>query len=319
MAYIHAVFASEGKRSPGFDDADPGTESRFTRIDASTTRETSPWVINQAVHLRPFSRHSTSCLDGLNRVSLGSMQALRVIFAVLWWIVFGTVCAVFFVGATIIFLITYLFDPNRKILHLYSCVWAQMMFYINPFWNLEVKGRDQLPWNGPGVIVANHESSGDILVVFGLYRPFKWVAKSSVFRAPFLGWNMTYNGYIPIVRGSAESRDAMNARCEAYLERGVPILMFPEGTRSKDGEIQPFKDGAFRLATRAKCPVYPVVISGTSQTLPKHGLLVKPVAHCRVHVLSPVHPSDFDGDHALLREHVHGLIVEEKRRMRSLL
>lgn len=243
------------------------------------------------------------------------MQALRVTFAVLWWVVFGTVCALFFVGATLVFLLTYLFDPNRKILHLYSCVWAQMMFYINPWWSLRVQGRDRLPWNGPGVIVANHESSGDILVIFGLYRPFKWVAKASVFKAPFLGWNMSYNGYIPIVRGSAESRIAMNEKCEAYLRRGVPILMFPEGTRSKDGEVQPFKDGAFRLAIKAGCPVYPVVISGTSQTLPKHGLLVKPVARCQVHVLESVDPAGFNGDHAKLRDHVRQLIVQEKRRM----
>lgn len=245
------------------------------------------------------------------------MKIFRVFFAVLWWLVFGAVCAIFFVGATVIFLLTYLVDPNRKLLHLYSCVWAQMMFYINPFWSLTVQGRDRLPWNGPGVIVANHESSGDILVIFGLYRPFKWVAKSSVFKAPFLGWNMVYNGYIPIVRGSAESRQAMNERCKDYLRRGVPILMFPEGTRSKDGEVQAFKDGAFRLATQAMCPVYPVVISGTSQTLPKHGLLVKPVARCRVHVLDPVDPQAFGGDHAQLRDHVRELIIQEKRRIES--
>lgn len=249
------------------------------------------------------------------RDSVKVMQALRVIFAVLWWAVFGSICAIFFVGATLIFALTYPFDPNRKILHLYSCVWAQMMFYLNPWWRLEVQGRHRLPWNGPGVIVANHESSGDILVVFGLYRPFKWVAKASVFKAPFLGWNMSYNGYIPILRGSPTSRAEMTEKCEAYLKRGVPILMFPEGTRSKDGEVQPFKDGAFRLAMNTMSPVYPVVIWGTSQTLPKHGLLVKPVANCRVHVLDPVHPLDFDGDYARLRDHVRDLIVQEKERM----
>lgn len=246
------------------------------------------------------------------------MRAFRVIFAALWWTVFCANCVVFFVGATAIFLLTYPFDRNRLILHLYSCVWAQMMFYINPFWRLEVTGRNRLPWKGPGVIVANHESSGDILVIFGLYRPFKWVAKSSVFQAPFLGWNMSYNGYIPIVRGSKESRDAMNRRCAQYLKQGVPILMFPEGTRSKDGEVQPFKDGAFRLAIEAQCPVYPVALSGTSQTLPKHGLLVHPMAQCRVHVLEPIESSAYGNDHGKLKADVRAAIIQEKRRMLQL-
>lgn len=239
----------------------------------------------------------------------------RILFAVLWWALFGSVCALFFVGATVVFLLTVAWDPNRKILHIYSCVWAQMMFYLNPWWKLQVQGRERLPWNGPGIIVCNHESSGDILVVFGLYRPFKWVAKAAVFRAPFLGWNMSYNGYIPIVRGDPNSRARMNTRCIEYLERGVPILMFPEGTRSKDGQIQPFKDGAFRLAIQAQCPVYPVVLTGTANTLPKHGLLVRPVADCKIHVLEPVDPAAFAGDHSELREHVRKLIVEEKQRM----
>ncbi|HQR30903.1 MAG TPA: 1-acylglycerol-3-phosphate O-acyltransferase, partial [Anaeromyxobacteraceae bacterium] len=126
-----------------------------------------------------------------------------------------------------------------------------------------VTGRENLPWRGAAVIVANHLSLADVIVLYGLFRPFKWVSKASVFRVPFLGWNMTLNGYVALVRGNADSVRKMLARCQELLAQGNPILLFPEGTRSATGELQPFKDGAFRLARDARVPVIPVVVSGT--------------------------------------------------------
>lgn len=240
---------------------------------------------------------------------------MRVAFATLWWTTFALVCLLMFIGATVCFVLTVPFDRRRIVQHLYSCFWAQIMFYLNPFWRLRIEGRDKLPWRGPAVLVANHESLGDILVLFGLYRPFKWVSKAAVFRAPLLGWNMVYNGYVPLVRGDKQSIITMHRHCMAWLERGVPILMFPEGTRSPDGEIKPFKDGAFRLAIEAGCPLYPIALAGTADTLPKHGLLVKLRANCRVRVLDPIDPAQFGADVAALRDHTRALIIAEKQRM----
>ena len=245
--------------------------------------------------------------------------ALRKVFAVAWWTTFCLVCVVMFVGATFSFVLTVPFDRRRLIQHLYSCFWAQIMFYINPWWRLHIEGRDKLPWRGPAVLVSNHESLGDILVLFGLYRPFKWVSKASVFKAPFLGWNMVYNGYVPLVRGNKDSIIEMDRRCHAWLDMGVPILLFPEGTRSPDAEVKAFKDGAFRMAIAARCPIYPIALTGTADTLPKHGLLVSPRANCRVHVLDPIAPEryadEFGNDVAALRDHVRELIIAEKTRM----
>ena len=243
-------------------------------------------------------------------------HALRVAFAALWWLVFALVNLVMFIGATLSFLLTVPFDRRRIIQHLYSCFWAQIMFYLNPLWRLRIEGRRKLPWHGPAVLVANHESLGDILVLFGLYRPFKWVSKAAVFRTPLLGWNMRYNGYVPLVRGNKESIIEMNRRCRAWLDAGVPVLLFPEGTRSPDGEVRRFKDGAFRLAIEAGCPVYPIALTGTADTLPKHGLLVKLRADCRVRVLDPVDPGEFGEDVDALRDHVRESIIAEKQRLR---
>lgn len=237
---------------------------------------------------------------------------MRQFFSFLFWAFFALSCVVLFFGALAIFLVTLPFDRNRRVLHLYSCAWAQLYFWVNPLWSLRVEGRENLPWHGPAVLVANHESLGDILVLFGLYRPFKWVSKQSVFKVPFLGWNMQLNGYVGLVRGNRESIVKMLGECERWLLRGVPILMFPEGTRSPDGEVKAFKDGAFQLALKVGCPVIPIALNGTARSLPKHGLVLREPAACHVRVLPPVDTKAFGEDFAALRDHIRGLIVAEK-------
>lgn len=240
---------------------------------------------------------------------------MRAAFSILFWALVAVTSVVHFLVALTLFVVTWPFDRNRRVLHLYSCVWAQTFFLFNPLWRLRIEHRERLPWRGAAVLVANHESLGDVLVLFGLYRPFKWVAKESAFSLPFIGWNMRLNGYVPIRRGSRESVIEMMARCDAWLERGVPVLLFPEGTRSFDGEIRAFKDGAFQLAVRHGCPVIPIVLTGTSPLLPKHGIVLDTRADCVVDVLEPVLPANFDNQVDLLRDHVRDMMVAHKASM----
>jgi 1-acyl-sn-glycerol-3-phosphate acyltransferase len=178
-----------------------------------------------------------------------------------------------------------------------------------------VDGRQHLPWRGAAVLVSNHASLADILVLFGLWRPFKWVSKASNFGIPFIGWNMRLNRYVSLVRGDKESIARMVRACEEWLDRGVPVLLFPEGTRSPDGEVRAFKDGAFRMAIGRQVPVIPIALSGTGDVLPKHGWVMRGTARCRVRVLPPVDPRTFAGDVPAFREHVRDLIVAEKARL----
>ncbi len=241
---------------------------------------------------------------------------MRWIHTVLFWSFFAASSMVLFFVGLLLLLVTWPFDRNRKVLHLFSCGWAQMYFWVNPGWRLRIEGRERLPWKGPAVLVANHQSLGDILVLFGLYRPFKWVSKASVFKVPFLGWNMYLNGYVGLVRGDKQSIAKMVAECEQWLDKGVPVLLFPEGTRSPDSQLLPFKDGAFRLAQAKGCPLIPIALTGTADTLPKHGLVLKRRAHCKVSVLEPVDPKAFP-DVAALRDHVRNLIDAEKTRLET--
>jgi 1-acyl-sn-glycerol-3-phosphate acyltransferase len=242
-------------------------------------------------------------------------SVVRVAYSIAFWLFMAVTCVVMFAIGLVVFLVTLPFDPNGRVQHLFSCFWAQLYFYCNPRWKLTVEHRDRLPWKGPAVLVANHQSLGDVLVLFGLYRPFKWVSKASVFKTPFLGWNMSLNRYVKLVRGNKDSIAKMMTECESWIARGVPVLLFPEGTRSPDGAVQPFKDGAFRLAAKMKCPVIPIAITGTSRTLPKHGFLLDMRADCIVRVMPPVAHDAFGEDVGALRDHVRELIMAEKVRI----
>jgi 1-acyl-sn-glycerol-3-phosphate acyltransferase len=218
-----------------------------------------------------------------------------------YWTLIAVTCPVFFAGALVVFALTAPFDRRRVALHLYSSAWASFYVRVNPLWTLRVEGRERLPRHGAAVLVANHASLIDILVLFDLFRPYKWVSKASNFRLPFVGWNMRLNDYVPLRRGDRESVLEMLAHCGRHLESGSPILMFPEGTRSADGALKAFKDGAFELAVTHGVPVIPIAVHGTAAALPKHGLVLEQHVDALIEVLEPIAPGP-GPDAAALRD-----------------
>jgi 1-acyl-sn-glycerol-3-phosphate acyltransferase len=220
-------------------------------------------------------------------------------FSLLYWAFVLLTMPLFFAVALLIALVTFPFDRRRVVLQLFSCFWASFYIYANPLWRSRVSGRENLPWRGPAVIVSNHLSMIDILVLYGLYRPFKWVSKAEIFKVPVVGWNMTLNDYVCLSRGDRASIREMMDHCRRHLARGSPVLIFPEGTRSPDGALQVFRDGAFKLARDAGVPVIPVAIRGTRESMPKHGIVLRQRMDARVDVLDPLDPRDFPNVPAL--------------------
>jgi 1-acyl-sn-glycerol-3-phosphate acyltransferase len=237
-------------------------------------------------------------------------------FSVAYWLFALVTMPPLFVGALAIFLVTLPFDRRRIVLHYFCCAWGALYVVANPLWRLHVEGREKLPWKAPAVLVANHLSLLDILVLYGLFRPFKWVSKAELFRVPIVGWVLFLNDYVRIWRGDPESVRKMLDHCLRHLRRGSPVLMFPEGTRSRDGRLQRFKDGAFRLALDAGCPVYPIVVTGTFEALPKTGLAIRGATRANVRVLDPIFPKDHPSVAALreaAREAIAAALPEEGR------
>jgi 1-acyl-sn-glycerol-3-phosphate acyltransferase len=177
------------------------------------------------------------------------------------------------------------FDRNRAVAGRFLRIVGVLVTKTFPPWRLRLEGR--WPEGGPFVVVANHQSILDILLLSRVPREMKWVAKESLFRTPWVGWMLRMSGDIPLRRGDAESGGAALARARTYLERGMSVMIFPEGTRSATGTLLPFKSGAFRLAIEAGVPVLPIAVHGTARGMPKGGPWVNP---CRAvaRLLDPV-------------------------------
>lgn len=233
---------------------------------------------------------------------------------VLWFLILA-LAPLWFLGALLIRIVTAPFDPRLRVLHLYSCFWASFYTYVFPYWHVAIRNRERLRNDTAYVVVSNHQSMLDILVLFRLYRHFKWVSKATIFRTPFIGWNMTLNRYIAIRRGDPNDAVRMMAACGDALESGSSILIFPEGTRSLDGELREFKHGAFTLALRHHVPIVPIVLDGTIDALPKHGI-VSPGADIVIQVLDPI-PVDAFTDVETLRDHVRSVMAAALRKLRA--
>jgi len=217
----------------------------------------------------------------------------RRLYSTAFWAFLALTSIALFPVALVLWAATLPFDRRKVVLHQFTNLWASLYTWVNPLWPVTVEGREKIRRGETYVMVANHLSLLDILVMHRLLRHFKWVSKIENFRIPFVGWNMRLNRYIELRRGDRDSVVQMMADCERTLRSGSSILMFPEGTRSRDGTLQAFKTGAFELALRTQTPILPIAIEGTSNALPKRGFVLQGHHPIRIRVLDPIPPESF--------------------------
>jgi len=134
-----------------------------------------------------------------------------------------------------------------------------------------------IDWMRPYVVVANHESQLDIPLLFAaLPMPIRFLAKRSLFFIPVFGWSMWGARFIPVDRSSSRKARRSIDRAAEKIRKGPSLVVFPEGTRTPDGQLLPFKSGAFVMAVKAGVPVLPVAICGSYEIVPKQRISVKP-------------------------------------------
>ena len=140
----------------------------------------------------------------------------------------------------------------------------------------------------------------DILALFIVSTRFRWLSKASLFKIPLFGWAMSAVGYVPVLRGSKRSTERCMRISARHLKKGTPMVFFPEGTRSKTGELGQFKNGAFRLAVSLGIPIVPITINGCAELLPKGSLLPK-VASVTIHIHECISPKNLSADELMLK------------------
>jgi 1-acyl-sn-glycerol-3-phosphate acyltransferase len=210
-----------------------------------------------------------------------------------------------------LFPVTYPWDKKRWLLGRVLRRTGVGIAALSPFWRFETYGTIPMRISGKTVVVANHESDADPFLISHLPWEMKWLAKEALFRIPIVGWSMRLAGDIPVRRGDQDSAKRAMATCRQWLERGVPVIIFPEGTRSEVDELLPFKDGAFRLAIEAGADILPIAVSGTRKALPKHSWRFQK-ARARVAVGQPISTQRMsldavDGLKARAREQISAL------------
>jgi 1-acyl-sn-glycerol-3-phosphate acyltransferase len=180
------------------------------------------------------------------------------------------------VGLGALAILARLFDSSNNLSHRISSIWGRWLCILNGI-QVDIEGLEHVREGQAQIFIANHQGFFDIFAL-NAYLPLqlRWVAKSSLFKIPFVGWSMWAAGYIPVDRGNRKkSYQAFLATIEK-LKAGNSIVIFPEGTRSKDGTIGPFKKGGPLLSVRSGAPLVPVTLLGTGRIIKKGSGIIRP-------------------------------------------
>jgi 1-acyl-sn-glycerol-3-phosphate acyltransferase len=190
---------------------------------------------------------------------------------------------------------------------------------VNSAWKIHTSGTMPADPRNPYVIVANHQSFADIPILCVLRWEMKWIAKKELFSIPVAGWMMRMSGDIEVDRAQARSGALALIKAQRVLEQKCPVMIFPEGTRTVDGRVRNFTDGAFHLAVKTKTPILPVAIDGTMNCIPKHGWKFGEPSDIGISVLTPVETASLTlEDVPALRETVRNRIMEAIAARRSV-
>ncbi|MFH1976667.1 MAG: lysophospholipid acyltransferase family protein [Pseudomonadota bacterium] len=246
--------------------------------------------------------------DAFQNISGNDMLMTAAIIA---WIVLTTI----FFGLLTIF-VSFI-SRKGDLPHKVAGIWARSILALSPI-EVTVKGLSNIDPDKSYIYMSNHQSNYDIPILLGhLPVQFRWLAKIELFRIPVFGYAMKRAGYICIDRSNQKSAFESLKKAAGIIRDGVSVMVFPEGTRSMDGNIGSFKKGGFVLAVESGVPIVPVIIYGTFSIMPKSRLLIKP-GKVTLEVLEPVETSGFtketkDGLMEKIRNIMCESIDEEKK------
>jgi 1-acyl-sn-glycerol-3-phosphate acyltransferase len=213
-----------------------------------------------------------------------------------------------------------LFSKSGRLQHFCMRRWSRDNLWLSRA-RVEIEGLENIDHMAPQIFTANHSGLHDILSLSAtLPIQFRWVAKKTLFRVPFMGWHMRRSGYIPIDRGNPREAAKSIIDASKIIRGGVNAIAFPEGTRSKTGELGSFHSGAFALALRTGVPLVPISLEGSYRVIMPKTLQVNPGVIIRIRIDKPIDLSSYSrSDKHKLMQDVHQIMrrnLEELRRRR---
>ncbi len=239
----------------------------------------------------------------------------RVIFSIYVWVCYVVLFLLFFVAILAVFILTFPFDKYRKTANRVLSLMAWCLIHISPGWKISMSGTEKYDPSKPTIFICNHESFLDIPLLYQLPWKMKWVVKHSMTYIPVMGWMVKLTGQLTINRSSKSALKKLTNLVKP-LKDLVPVMIFPEGTRSMDGKLQSFKNGAFLLAMEHGFNIQPIIVDGPYEVLISGSKLMNPNGDFKISVLDAINPDEFD-NMMTLKNHCRQLILEEKERLES--
>lgn len=239
---------------------------------------------------------------------------MRLAISILIWIAGVIITIAAFLVSFILSIALFPFPDKEKIIHAQCFWWSNAIIALNPYWTIKVNGLENIDPLKTYVIVANHQSLADIVIIYQTRMYFKWVAKEELLKVPFIGGLLWVNKHIMISRGNFGSIKEVYRKAAERLKGGTSMLFFPEGTRSITDEIGEFQNGAFKLAIKEGKAVLPILIGGTREAIPKGGFIFNTKVVGKLEVLPPVDTLNLKiADYAGLRDLVRGQLQSAAR------
>jgi len=228
---------------------------------------------------------------------------MRFVLSILIWVVGTIITAAAFFSSLILKIILFPFPNRAKVVHAQCFWWSDSLIALNPFWKVKVTGLENIDPKETYVMVANHQSLADIIIIYQTHAYFKWVAKKELLKVPFIGGLLWVNDHVLLSRGDFGSIKDVYRTAGEWLKKNVSMLFFPEGTRSGTDDMGEFQNGAFKLAIKEGRPVLPIYIGGTRYAIPKGGWIFKTKVSGRLAVLPPIDTSKYQvADFSVLRD-----------------
>ena len=215
-------------------------------------------------------------------------------------------------------LLSSLFDSAGRIQHQISRIWSRMLLAVSGV-KMRIEGLEKIDPGATYVFVANHRSFMDVPVLLAhLPLQFRFLAKKGLFLIPFLGTHLRRAGHLPVVKDNARaSLKSMNDAVRLVREQGMSVMLFPEGGRSKNGELQEFIEGAAYIAVKSGAAVIPIAMTGTREVLPMGSLqIMSGVVHLRIG--DPIPTAHLTSrDRAALTQTMHDRVADLLRQSAS--
>lgn len=235
---------------------------------------------------------------------------MKYIVSIYVWAAGFLITVAAFLASAILKIILFPFPWRERVIHAQCFWWADALVGLNPYWKVSVRGLENIDHSATYVIVANHQSLADIIIIYKTRMFFKWVAKKSLLKLPFIGGLLWLNNHILLSRGQFGSIKDVYRKAVRKLRAGTSVLFFPEGTRSNTDEMNEFQNGAFKLAIKESRPVLPIFIGGTREAIPKGGWVFSAKVSGRLIVFKPIETAGMKpSDYASLRDRVRGMLL----------